>query len=870
MALCAFYAVWGLLLKVTVAFGPVPRITWEHREVQLIHFHESEVSNYSTFLLSEDKDVLYVGAREVIFALNAVNIAEKQHELHWKVTEDKRTKCAVKGKSEQTECRNYVRVLQQLNDTFLYVCGTNAFQPTCDYLNLISFELGGKNEDGKGRCPFDPAQSYTSVMVDEELYSGTSYNFLGSEPIISRHSHQSPLRTEYAIPWLNEPNFVFADVIRADQNSTDGEDDKIYFFFTEVSVEYEFVGKLMIPRIARVCKRDQGGLRTLQKKWTSFLKARLICTIPDKNLIFNIINDVFILKSPTLKEPVIYGVFTPQLNNVGLSAVCAYNLSTVEEVFSKGKYMQSATVEQSHTKWVRYNGEIPNPRPGACINNEARASNYMSSLNLPDKTLQFVKDHPLMDDSVTPMGDRPRLVKRDVKYTQIVVDRVRALNGTIYDVMFISTDRGALHKAISYENGMHIIEETQLFPNFEPVQTLLLSSKKGRRYLYAGSNSGVVQSPVAFCDKYTTCVDCVLARDPYCAWKPLEASCTDIFKESEIERNWIQNIGGDASSCSDKVRENSLQHTFKHGSTAELKCSQKSNLAQVVWKFKDDVLRVESPKYRLLEKALLIFNLSEGDSGVYQCLSEEKVKNKKFSQVLAKHVLELKKIQHTTVGPTTAAAPTEASSPIPFPPTGTSFLSCVGSDSPPSPTSTQPDVWSSTDPVKVMLLPPFLSDQAQHVSIQGPFHLFCQATGPHDSYFVWKKNGQKMKACITEQSHMLFDGRVHVLSWVKDSVSENTEYKCSFISEVGNTTSEVFITVENKDGAGQDGWAKEFNIWRSAISEHDKMMQNWRKTKAARRKIASNGQRNKQARRRNVCKLEYPVLLLSQHSKRYL
>uniref|UniRef100_A0A8B9Q9B1 Semaphorin 4D n=1 Tax=Apteryx owenii TaxID=8824 RepID=A0A8B9Q9B1_APTOW len=615
MALSVLYAVWGMLLEVAIAFGPVPRITWEHREVQLIYFHESEVSNYSTLLLSEDKDVLYVGAREVIFALNSVNIAEKQHELHWKVTEDKRTKCAVKGKSEQTECRNYVRVLQQLNETFLYVCGTNAFQPTCDYLNLISFELGGKNEDGKGRCPFDPAQSYTSVMVDEELYSGTSYNFLGSEPIISRNSHQSPLRTEYAIPWLNEPNFVFADVIRADQNSTDGEDDKIYFFFTEVSVEYEFVGKLLIPRIARVCKRDQGGLRTLQKKWTSFLKARLICTIPDKNLIFNIINDVFILKSPSLKEPVIYGVFTPQLNNVGLSAVCAYNLSTVEEVFSKGKYMQSATVEQSHTKWVRYNGEIPNPRPGACINNKAGASSYMSSLNLPDKTLQFVKDHPLMDDSVTPMGDRPRLVKRDVKYTQIVVDRVRALNGTIYDVMFISTDQGALHKAISCENGMHIVEETQLFPNFEPVQTLLLSSKK-------------------------------------------------VKGDYEIERDWIQNIGGDASSCSDKVRENSLQHTFKHGSTAELKCSQKSNLAQVVWKFKDDVLKVESPKYRLLEKALLIFNLSEGDSGVYQCLSEEKVKNKKFSQVLAKHVLELKKIQHATVGPTVAAAMTEGNSDV--------------------------------------------------------------------------------------------------------------------------------------------------------------------------------------------------------------
>lgn len=70
--------------------------------------------------------------------------------------------------------------------------------------------------------------------------------------------------------------------------------------------------------------------------------------------------------------------------------------------------------------------------------------------------------------------------------------------------------------------------------------------------------------------------------------------------------------------------------------------------------------------------------------------------------------------------------------------------------------------------------------------------------GPDGSYFIWKKNGQKMKACITEQSHMLFDGRVHVLSWVKDSVSENTEYKCSFISKAGNATSEVLITVEDK------------------------------------------------------------------------
>lgn len=43
-------------------------------------------------------------------------------------------------------------------------------------------------------------------------------------------------------------------MIQKSPDGTEGDDDKVYFFFTEVSVEYEFVFKLMIPRVARVCK----------------------------------------------------------------------------------------------------------------------------------------------------------------------------------------------------------------------------------------------------------------------------------------------------------------------------------------------------------------------------------------------------------------------------------------------------------------------------------------------------------------------------------------------------------------------------------------------------------------------------------------
>nr|XP_031531720.1 semaphorin-4D [Vicugna pacos] len=597
----------AVVFGTAVAFAPVPRITWEHQEVPLVQFHEPGIFNYSALLLSEDKDTLYVGAREAVFALNAHNISKKLHEAYWKVSEDKKAKCAEKGKSKQTECLNYIRVLQPLSAGALYVCGTNAFQPACDHLSLTSFQFLGKNEDGKGRCPFDPAQSYTSVMVDGELYSGTSYNFLGSEPIISRNSSHSPLRTEYAIPWLNEPSFVFSDVIR--ESLDNGEDDRVYFFFTEVSVEYEFVFKLLIPRVARVCKGDQGGLRTLQKKWTSFLKARLICSRPESNLVFNVLRDVFVLRAPGLKEPVFYGVFTPQL------------------------WCDVLPGQEGCPGW---HGISIVWDSRCCINREARAANLSSSLNLPDKTLQFVKDHPLMDDSVTPVDNRPRLVKTDANYTQIVVDRTQALDGTVYDVMFVSTDRGALHKAINLENDVHIIEETQLFQDFEPVQTLLLSSKKVKVFGPSCLSLSVEGCPTP----RRTC---------------LRVTCARLFC-----RGLIQEMSGDTSACPDKVKESYRQHFFKRGGTAELKCSQKSNLARVVWKFRDSVLKVESPKYSLVgRKNLLIFDLSEGDSGVYQCLSEERVRNKTILQVVAKHVLEVKVVPRTPAASAPPATRTE-------------------------------------------------------------------------------------------------------------------------------------------------------------------------------------------------------------------
>lgn len=48
----------------------------------------------------------------------------------------------------------------------------------------------------------------------------------------------------------------------------------------------------MVSRVARVCKADLGGSqRVLEKQWTTFLKARLNCSVPgDSHFYFNLLH----------------------------------------------------------------------------------------------------------------------------------------------------------------------------------------------------------------------------------------------------------------------------------------------------------------------------------------------------------------------------------------------------------------------------------------------------------------------------------------------------------------------------------------------------------------------------------------------------
>uniref|UniRef100_A0A4W5MS84 Si:ch211-129c21.1 n=1 Tax=Hucho hucho TaxID=62062 RepID=A0A4W5MS84_9TELE len=626
-------------------------------------FREEGIWNYSTMLVREDLGLLLLGAREAVYALDINDISIKKSGVYWRVTEEKQRECTYKGKHAEIECRNYIRTLHKVDDSTMYVCGTNAFSPTCDYMTYSEGQLRLEEvqEEGKGKCPFDPFQKYSSIMVGNDLYSATSINFLGSEPVVLRSS-SSVLRTEFKSSWLNEPNFVYMDLVPESNNNPEGDDDKVYLFFSENAMEYDFYNKLTVSRVARVCKGDMGGQRTLQRKWTSFLKARLDCSLPEPSLP-SIVQDVFLLKNDDWRKSVFYAVFTPQSSSSDMSAVCAYSVSAIGDVFDKGKFKTPVTVETSHVKWVMYSGEVPTPRPGACINNAARALGMERSLDLPDKTLQFIRDRPLMDEAVHPLTGRPLLVKRGDLFTRLVVDSVLALDGERYAVMFIGTENGYVQKAVNYAGEMFIIEEIQLYQTPEAIRTLSLSSTG---QLYAGSEYGAVQMPLSECGRYQSCLDCVLARDPYCGWDLSTGLCSAVASSpfASVTMNMIQSLkDGDVSQCPKSETMKPEKYTLVPGNNVKLPCQPDSNLAQVQWLFSGQLL-LSDTKYYIYNGGILILNASSADTGQYTCESVEQVNSRPYTRTMAVYQL----LPHTNLeeeSETTAESPHSHSTPLP-------------------------------------------------------------------------------------------------------------------------------------------------------------------------------------------------------------
>uniref|UniRef100_A0A671PGT5 Semaphorin-4G-like n=1 Tax=Sinocyclocheilus anshuiensis TaxID=1608454 RepID=A0A671PGT5_9TELE len=558
--------------------------------------------------------LLYVGAREAIYKLDTTNISDTDVSLSVTSSDQKR-QCLSKGKNNQTECYNHVRFLDRYNDTHLYTCGTHAFRPRCAYIDVARFTFV-RFEEGKEKCPYDPTKGYTGFIIDGEMYSASQYEF-HNIPDIRRNFPFPNLRTDDSpTRWLLD--FVGSALLRESINSSIGDDDKLYFFFTERNTEpTAYSSQTKVARVARVCKGDIGGQRTLQRKWTSFLKARLVCAIPDYELHFNVLRSVFVIEGSNVHNSFFYGVFGLEWRNVKMSAVCQYSLRDVQTAFD-GPYM-----ELQDTKWREYTGKVPEPRPGSCITDQHRALLINSSRDLPDNVLNFARRHALMSRQIQPVGGRPVLLQRSADYTKIAVKQVVGLDGRVYDMLFIGTDEGWLHRAVKIRNRVHIIEELQLFKKKQPINNMVISQKQNS--IYVSASTGVVQVPLSSCERYTSCYDCVFARDPFCGWDG--RACAEIAAYAN-RYSLVQDIQMGSRGCTNITSDGFVMHRTRAvmaGDDVLLQCEIRSNLATPHWTLNSQQLQGYGIDfgYRTGTDGLLIIGTQNQQSGHYRCYAVE-------------------------------------------------------------------------------------------------------------------------------------------------------------------------------------------------------------------------------------------------------
>ncbi|XP_078393405.1 semaphorin-6D-like [Cetorhinus maximus] len=378
----------------------------------------------------------------------------------------------------------------------------------------------GDDLNGQARCPFDTKQTNIALFADGNLYSATVADFLASDAVVYRSLGENPvLRTvKYDSKWLKEPHFVHA--IEHGRY--------IYFFFREIAIEYTTLGRVVFSRVARICKNDMGGSpRVLEKYWTSFLKARLNCSVSgDSFFYFDALQSLTNVLTIN-RRPAVIGVFTTQANSIPGSAVCAFYMDDIESAFN-GPFKEQRSTDSTWTPVP--DDRVPTPRPGCCAGH-GEAEAYKSSNEFPDESLSFIKSHPLLDETVPLIMERPwltRTVGRS-KLTQVVVDPAAGPYQN-YTVLFVGSEDGSLLKVLPQLGpgapaGSLLLEEMDVYNprrcsvKGEDRRILGLELDKDHHAVFVGFPGCVVRVPLSRCGSHSKCKRaCIGSRDPYCGW----------------------------------------------------------------------------------------------------------------------------------------------------------------------------------------------------------------------------------------------------------------------------------------------------------------------------------------------------------------
>lgn len=364
--------------------------------------------------------------------------------------------------------------------------------------------------DGIAKSPYNPSVNITSILLENgNYYFGGPTDLSCSDYLISRSVGNDVLRTkQYNNFWLNEPQFVGSFETAS----------FVYFLFREPAVEYMNCGKSVFSRIARVCKNDIGGVhRMFKDNWTTFIKARLNCSISgDYPFYFNEIQSMSYIST----ENMIFATFTTSPNSITGSAICAFNLSAINEAFNGPfKYQKDM-----NSAWNKHQNSFKE-------HFECSASKG---------TLLETSMYQLMDTAVHATTWNPLYEATMERFSHIAVDVLETRYGLV-NVIFVATLEGYIKKLTvpARHEKACVIETWQPVPygNSAIKQMQFL---KETNSIYVATTDGIQQISASHCNRYQTENNCRKILDPYCGWNERVEACTVAPNGDVTNKFWKQ------------------------------------------------------------------------------------------------------------------------------------------------------------------------------------------------------------------------------------------------------------------------------------------------------------------------------------------
>ncbi|EDW35221.1 GL15685 [Drosophila persimilis] len=353
-------------------------------------------------------------------------------------------------------------------------------------------------DSGVVKCPFHPQANSTSLLqANGNMFVATATDFSGSDVAILRTGLQSNkrfLRTkQYNNNWLNGAQFV----------GSFEAGNFVYFLLRESAAEHMTCGKAIYSRIARVCKNDAGGGQLLRDNWTSFLKARLNCSLPGEYpYYFDEVQGMTYAES----EHVLYATFRTSGSSIYGSAVCAFNLSSINEAFD-GAFKHQ---EHADAAWTTVN--TPQRSQFQCAGGTTGFGHLLESSR-----------YQLMDQAVQPIGAQPLYHSKLEQFGRIALDILNTKTEQIH-VLFVASSGNHIKKlSVKYVNGGTQTCLVELWQADDTGSSVLLNMAylKVSDSLYLGTDLALTRVPGHRCSRHVSQSSSLNPMDPYCGWKEL-------------------------------------------------------------------------------------------------------------------------------------------------------------------------------------------------------------------------------------------------------------------------------------------------------------------------------------------------------------